>query len=749
MKKLLLLLSVLLAGGVSGAWATDITWTSTDETTGGIAAYGFGITLPEDKTDANKAYNVSSFTITLREGNQYTKALYMAIATESASASTISASKVIAISTNMSVAEAGSCTYTFKGLALFRGVTYHVHFFSTDTPTDGAFTEQQQGIMVGTKSTSNPLGTVDNTFTNQTSKWPPIFSATLNEGMLISPSTGNYTNKTSNGNWASIWTSGCKAPALQLSTAKQYIATATGAIYSGGESSTYTISVPGYLITGYKIKGQALVADYNQTITPADDSEHPVVFTSAAENTVTITGIEKASTTFTLAGANKGMSISEFRVYVKPDPSIATLVSTLKTNMTTYKALTGVGYPKSDAAARTNLNSAYSEIDSYTGSTQDYIKRINYAGQLEAYNNFLECTDIDMPEDGKVYKFTNVLQNNTTKQYVYDKDNTSTHDLALSKTPISDGTEKFVCHVINASNGEYAFVSLQSYYMVGATASGGTAMNSTYNAAKQKCTIAKHSVTGVTNAVAFGKVSIKFDERVNSTLKACLIAQDGGWGTDQGEYVNATWSTMFIMEECDDYYNKVTLTTDGTDAYASLYLPFAVTIPEGITAYAVESQNGTTAHMEEIVTDGILPAEQAAILKKGGQTTNETIYLSPAEGAGSFSGTNLLGGTVVDKTLASLGTGAAYVLAKPGEDPIGLYKYTGTDLAKGKAYLFIASGGGGVKGFTFSFGNETGINSNKDVKEAVDGPIYNLAGLRQETLQKGVNLVNGKAIIVK
>ena len=289
MKKTLLIIAALLMV-VSGMRATDITWESTDVTTGDINCYGFGIKLP-DGIESNKAYNVSSFTIQLR-GNS--AQLYMAIATERASSTSFSASKVIAISTNKNNANATSCEYTFKGLTLYKGVTYYVHFFSQNTPTNGFFTESQQGIKVGTTSTSYPPGVikVGGYFEVITDKWPPIFSATLNEGMPISPSTGNYTNLTNNGNWATTWTSGCKALVLQLSTANKYIETGTGNIYSGGSSSTYTISVlPGYLITGYRIKGQALVEGKNQTITPVDDSESPVVFTSATENTVTISGI--------------------------------------------------------------------------------------------------------------------------------------------------------------------------------------------------------------------------------------------------------------------------------------------------------------------------------------------------------------------------------------------------------------------------------------------------------------------------
>lgn len=745
MRKFLLTLWALLTIGVSGAWADDITWESTDATTGDINCYGFGITLP-DETEENKAYNVSSFTIQLRG----TTSNYMAIATEPASSTTFSASKVIAISTNKNEVSDKSFEYTFKGLALFKGVTYYVHFFTENTPTNGMYTDTQQGIKVGTTRTSYEPGMVlvGGYFTLKKDGWPPIFSATLSEGMPISTSAGNYN---STGTYASKWTSGCKAPSLQLSTTANNIATASGNLFTGGSSCTYTISVlPGYLITGYKLKGQALVADNDQTVTPVDD-KNPVVFTSSAENTVDISGIEKASTTFTLEGNNTGMSISEFRVYVKQDPNISTLVSTLKTNMEAYKDYSGVGYPKSDATARVNFNSAYSEIDNYTGSTEDYIKCINYASQLEAYNNYPTCTDIEMPVDGKVYTFTNIAAAGTNKYYIRSSGGTMT-----AETSEANATS-FICHQI--STNQFAFISLNDWYWMITANKNNATVSKTYDDFAP-ITISNFysnynstNTSSATPANTFGLVQLYGERKLaNGTMgtggsagNVMIVDDDAthGFNVASSAFFKATLSSAYKITEVSDYYNKVKLTSDGTNAYASIYLPFSVTIPSGVTAYAVTTQNGEYATMGEIVTDGTLPKETAAILKKAGQTTDETIYLSPATEAGSYTGTNLLGGTVAEGQTTPTGT---YVLGKV-DGSIGLYPYSGTNLARGKAYLNTSAL---VKMLTFNFGDVdaiTSLNGEESTNESRE--FLDLSGRRVNNPTRGLYIVNGKKVIVK
>ena len=90
-----------------------------------------------------------------------------------------------------------------------------------------------------------------------------------------------------------------------------------GALYVGRLTSPYGISVSeGFVITGYTITGKAISDD--QTITPSEGGE-VVTFTSSAESTVKVEGLRTESTTFILAGANTGLEIISFQIFVDVD----------------------------------------------------------------------------------------------------------------------------------------------------------------------------------------------------------------------------------------------------------------------------------------------------------------------------------------------------------------------------------------------------------------------------------------------
>ncbi len=73
----------------------------------------------------------------------------------------------------------------------------------------------------------------------------------------------------------------------------------------------------------------------------------------------------------------------------------------------------------------------------------------------------------------------------------------------------------------------------------------------------------------------------------------------------------------------------------------------------------------------------------------------------------------------------------------------------GSTVAEGKAYLEVAKPG--VKGFAFSFADQAdGINEVNGQWSTANGQsIYNLAGQRIQKMQKGINIVNGKKVVLK
>ena len=57
--------------------------------------------------------------------------------------------------------------------------------------------------------------------------------------------------------------------------------------------------------------------------------------------------------------------------------------------------------------------------------------------------------------------------------------------------------------------------------------------------------------------------------------------------------------------------------------------------------------------------------------------------------------------------------------------------------------------GGGVKALVLSFDTTTGITAIDKGQQTGDSAIFNLAGQRLNTLQRGVNIVGGKKVVIK
>lgn len=183
---------------------------------------------------------------------------------------------------------------------------------------------------------------------------------------------------------------------------------------------------------------------------------------------------------------------------------------------------------------------------------------------------------------------------------------------------------------------------------------------------------------------------------------------------------------------------EVALNAVGTDYWASLYLPFAATLPaSGLEAYYGEAQEDGKLMMERI---SAVPSDEGVVLKG----TAETYTLSIAAAAAT-PGSNVLQGT--NKLLEDITPADYYTLGVVGER-VGFYHPAATKLKANRAYLPAV--GGGVNAFTLVFdeGTETGISHIETVPGATD-VYYDLSGRRIATPGKGLYIKNGKKVLVK
>lgn len=190
----------------------------------------------------------------------------------------------------------------------------------------------------------------------------------------------------------------------------------------------------------------------------------------------------------------------------------------------------------------------------------------------------------------------------------------------------------------------------------------------------------------------------------------------------------------------------------GTTYWSTFYASNNRLLPEGVTAYAVKSNNDGRAQLVKVADGGqVIPGGQGYLLS----TARENGFcLTPSENAPvEISTENLLMGSDEAMTFNDANY-TYYILGKSGED-FGFYWQKGTNgnsvnNAAHKAFLRVSTSSG-AKFLSFTFGEETtGINGITASDAEQNGTaLYNLAGQRVAKGYKGLVIKNGKKYLVK
>lgn len=190
----------------------------------------------------------------------------------------------------------------------------------------------------------------------------------------------------------------------------------------------------------------------------------------------------------------------------------------------------------------------------------------------------------------------------------------------------------------------------------------------------------------------------------------------------------------------------------GTTYWSTFYASNNRLLPEGVTAYAVKSNNDGRAQLVKVAYGGqVIPGGQGYLLS----TARENGFcLTPSENAPvEVSTENLLMGSDEAMTFNDANY-TYYILGKSGED-FGFYWQKGTggnsvNNAAHKAFLQVPASNG-AKFLSFTFGEETtGINGiTASDAEQSGTALYNLAGQRVAKGYKGLVIKNGKKYLVK
>ena len=228
-----------------------------------------------------------------------------------------------------------------------------------------------------------------------------------------------------------------------------------------------------------------------------------------------------------------------------------------------------------------------------------------------------------------------------------------------------------------------------------------------------------------------------YTELTNSTENKFLLITDANVRYIKWIYTTKTSGNVALGNIYVDREAATATMTIGAAKYGTFIAPFAVEIPEGVTATKVTGVEGTKLTEEEV--EGTIPANTPVVLYSETEVNEE------------FTGVNV---ATQDTYTVGLLTGVyTEVEAEDGwyvlqnhDGQVGFYKVDTTKatphVKANRAYL-TAPAGSEIK--AFFFGDTDAIEGVKAENE--QQAIYNLAGQRVQKAVKGIYIVNGKKVL--
>ena len=327
---------------------------------------------------------------------------------------------------------------------------------------------------------------------------------------------------------------------------------------------------------------------------------------------------------------------------------------------------------------------------------------------------------------------------------------TATLDFSTNGWELPEGSANKATESANFSNGTYTITlaAADGYYFNtdGYLLLGKSGSTLTLPAFDKK--VAKIEVTGTSTASGSVVQNIYVGENAVSTAttgakdvtNSYEIASDyQAIGTIYTLKVTSKHNTQITKIEVyftsdATYTEDVTLNAKGYATYASVN-PLDFSDDSAFSAWAVTDIQGTTITFEKIT--GAVKGGEGVLLKG---EANATISIPSADATEGLSN-NLLEGTLAP---TYVGDGEYYGLS--GEEFVPV---TAGTVKTGKAILDAELIPAGVKGFTFVFNGADGVQRVETVSAEEAAKIFDLNGRRLSRMQKGVNIVNGKKVLVK
>lgn len=378
-----------------------------------------------------------------------------------------------------------------------------------------------------------------------------------------------------------------------------------------------------------------------------------------------------------------------------------------------------VGYPTDEAY--TALETAKNSL-----TTEGTYNKV--AANVNSVISTFKSTVV-MPKDGKIYRIYAKWANGT-KVYAVNNGSTTTKNSKYytsgSKTKPTDNKGLWIVQKVG-DNYNFASAVANSLftYVQGANGDKAQIVNIIPSAGKnlgQICLGAKEAKVHI----AMNSDASKLDQLTSKNF-------------DTG-----TWSTEWVFEEVTDFAGQPVNFAASTDNnnYATLNLPYASKLPEGVTAYKAGNVVDNDLNIIVYKNAGeVLPANTPVLLTADAAV--EKTFAPAPYAAAEATGFQ---GTLSAKAVTATNT---YILSKNGGETIKFFALdeTNNTINANKAYLVVPAAAG-AQALNFNFGNITGIQNAAVEGVNANAPLFDLSGRRVvKAVKGGIYIQNGKKFV--
>ena len=431
------------------------------------------------------------------------------------------------------------------------------------------------------------------------------------------------------------------------------------------------------------------------------------------------------------------------------------------------------GYPDNS-----DYNTAYDALANYVENKSGEDAKV--FGALQALvdaKTAMTYVPSHAPEHGAVYRIMNLIINTETRyKYHYIANNNAT--IAFPTERADDGSDLWVCKA--NEDGTYEFVSalgtatLGWDYTIKETNAGAVKENAT------KFVVDDNTSVNGAKRIAESNYSMSLTNELWNSKGEALFNRAGNNGKAQSD----NWSTDWYFQKVEDADVKFNVNISSR-RFSSLYLPYDVEVPEGVSAFTAVNVDGNNVDLyrvadryDDTAANSIIPARTPVILYLEDEPFTAGAYtFTYAPGAEALSdavaekvdAAIIFGKILQTHILCDLNTRYYKLGGKSGDtvskmywmykeyDSEGTITNPGTDdggyirCSANKIYMTVAESVAS-NSFSMRFGIDSGTT---DINE-VDGEngevkaIYDMQGRKlTEITMPGMYIVNGKKVYVK